>query len=1013
MRRRAVEIDGLDALFELANATGVGPDRRMVVLIVDAANALTEINSRDDLRARARTNPLLARLRVTATRMVDQEPNLAVVVGWHDDFPRNASGWMAGDVVQRYVPNVSLWPDFQRAEAWPVYRRVLEAHGCSVGGDYSGFCRSDLPVGRVLREVAARGPTASGGGSQVPRGSAVSVDGPFLLDVLRGAGLTDPEVLDPLTADPRDRDAVVALCLQDAAIKEGPLLERVRAPAFRPYVEPGGETDGYRALEALYRSVGLRPAHVILSLEKRTLRRFEVDRDPDLAADLARGIHAALSGVAAPAVAAAPVGGYARVDVTLPPQLVPAGAARMVATVFCTLAREVSHELLEAAAEELRTIESAPGGLASRVILFAHGEPGLDHVIAERLLHWAGPPRNLGVATIDVGVRGVGASRPAVLCPFDLTAAHAVQAVYRSRDPRAEADELVRALNTRLRGHFTAVHAKRPPLSVDYFGGGSTQGAAHQVLPHLIVEAHAAVPVEELRRARAGGDGASLPADDLRTVLTGLQRLGVIPKGDGTVRWTYAGDQFLAALRRAAEADPDAAAVGRALAGEYFFDPAAWTGLLAAIAGAYASDFVTVQHGRLSFPSPVPRLRERARTLARDARQLSEEVAAVGEVSEAADLQARADDASAVLAVTPFDGGGGVDLATIGTACELLLEIVLAGRAALARANERRAAVRDGLAVLVRQFAGRPAACDPVATAARSTLLADAKAAGGDPAASIDRLESLTAAVRQADEEARRTARLRGHNEADAASLRDQLAALRGGLEGVAVPSDHRGTAALLERRSATEARLRAAATAIGPAEHPPIPPEQRAAELDGVRSELEACREAIDRLNREAAQLRRPRPIVGSLPPGLARPAAAVTPPVASPGGSNRGIDPPVVTPSSQPPSPLSPPSGPDSATGEPEQRPGATQTEDIVPSTLRDGAAADVFASAGEISIAAAPEAQPEALVVTGDEAAPPEAASEPPGVEHALTFSPEDLGRMYDLWISGRVIRAEVTL
>ena len=83
---------------------------RIAVLVLDVAPALRGIAEDPQLRRDVLGNPLLQKLRTLVNLLQDQEPPMAVVLGWDDHFREHAPDWRALDVVQRY-PQINLFAD--------------------------------------------------------------------------------------------------------------------------------------------------------------------------------------------------------------------------------------------------------------------------------------------------------------------------------------------------------------------------------------------------------------------------------------------------------------------------------------------------------------------------------------------------------------------------------------------------------------------------------------------------------------------------------------------------------------------------------------------------------------------------------------------------------------------------------------------------------------------------------------------------------------------------------------
>ncbi|QDF04292.1 hypothetical protein [Myxococcus xanthus] len=571
------------ALEDIARAAGVAPpsdtsnlslfqlcdqlwesQKRVVVLMLDVTQALEQLHGNESLRQKAPSNVLLQRLRFLANDMEDKQPKLATIVGWRSDFRERSIEWKAQDVEMRYYPHITLWPDFKQENAWPLFESILRAQGhTEIDGRYPGFCRTGLTVGDILEQLNKTG--------------ARRVDGPLLLSTLTRKKPLEPDA----TAIPAD--LLVALCLQDARISPShPLHEKISLAAVKPFVNPEKNEQGevvYVANEDLYQAAHVLPNRFLISTVRDYQRRFE-DRDPEFALDLLAGLPPALTGVAAPQ-APQNLGGYAKLEFDLPPDLVPAGLKEMKVTAYCTLASEISNDLKTDIIAQLNATESTPRSRATQCVLVLHSEAGLESQLQAAVLSSPRP----GWRLLQLKKGRNTKDEVAALCTIDIKAEHATELAFKKVDPSRLSTDLAAHLQRQIRSRFSSLLGKYPSLESHYFEG--------QHLPRLMVESHTFVDI-----STTGGDVSE-------ATLKALENLQVVERrAKKELCWSFQKDVLLKNLLDHVQQDPKT--VSERMSGSYTFDPRNWPPITAALATAY-SDFLDLQGATLQAPPPRPR----------------------------------------------------------------------------------------------------------------------------------------------------------------------------------------------------------------------------------------------------------------------------------------------------------------------------------------------------------------------------------------------------------------------
>src|SRR5262249_23258434 len=151
-----------------------------------------------------------------------------------------------------------------------------------------------------------------------------------------------------------DPDALVAFCLEDIVVSGGPLRDALTSPALQGYVEPTTDASGYVANELLYQAMGLRPAQVILSLERRIRQLYEEGPDNELSLEVARGIASLVGGNSQEMEQGTGTGlDWACLKFPLALELLPSGCRRLRITLIIALGHQMPQELKGLLVDEL------------------------------------------------------------------------------------------------------------------------------------------------------------------------------------------------------------------------------------------------------------------------------------------------------------------------------------------------------------------------------------------------------------------------------------------------------------------------------------------------------------------------------------------------------------------------------------------------------------------------------------------------------------------------------------
>lgn len=836
------------ALEDIARAAGVAPpldtsnlslfqlceqlwksQERVVVLILDVTQALEQLHGNETLRQKAPSNALLQRLRILVNDMEDKQPLLATIVGWRSDFRERSIEWKAQDVEMRYYPHITLWADFKREDAWPLFESILRAQGYTeIDGHYPGFCRTGLTVGDILEQLKKTG--------------ARRVDGQLLLSTLTRKRPLEPDA----AAIPSD--LLVALCLQDARIGPlHPLNEKISSPAVRPFVNPERTEQGevfYVANEDLYQAAHVLPNRFLISTVRDYQRRFE-ERDPEFALDLLAGLPPALTGIAAPQ-APQNLGGYAKLEFDLPSELVPAGLKEMKVTAYCTLANEISNDLKTDIIAQLNTTESTPHSRATQCVLVLHSEAGLNSQLQAAVMSSPRP----GWRTLQLKKGHTTKDEAAALCTIDIKAEHATELAFKKVDPSRPSKDLAAHLQRQIKSRFTSLLGKYPALESHYFEG--------QHLPRLMVESHTFVDIS------TSGDDVS------EATLKALENLQMVERrAKKELRWSFQKDVLLKNLLEHVQQDPKS--VSEQMSKSYSFDPRDWLSITAALATAY-SDFLDLQGTTLRARPPEASLTQRVRTAFTRLDPLLQELRDLSAQGKAVTLEKERGELEAQLASAQ-------DIPSIEQLCEETLALVERGNRAVAETRERRDKLMAQLQSAYDDLERR--APDPSLSALRSDLSKKAKQILAKQPPLLGELEELQRGFDTYRARARESQEKLQTNLQDASRLRQQLQARRTTLENLekqAAVLEGGPEDPIRETLEGIRQQFGELDSRIGDEKkHPGIPPDERERELIAIRTTLDTLNSQLQELSRRMQAPRKspaPRPAPAQPPaPGPSAP--------------------------------------------------------------------------------------------------------------------------------------------
>jgi hypothetical protein len=473
----------LNTIFELLERFSQSHPGRIAVLILDVSAALRAI-ANDPQRAgdKARSDPLLRRLRNLANVLADKGGPLAVIVGWDDRFPQWAPSAKADDVVQRYTPTEPLFSDFGLGrKGWPLYRAVLEASGLSCDGDYPGFCGSPFPPGAVVAAAALE--------------DRHQVDGRFLLKFLLES-LDDQRRRSLETLDP---GFVIDLCLRDRIFEAPPIV------GSNVQLLPEG---GYSASTELYRLLGLVAPREIVSFDDSIKHRLE-EREPTLRTVLLEALAKTLAGSD---VTSATYGRVCRVR----HDLIPLPLEGLEVHLIVTLQGQLDEGELAEALTYALTVERSLATAASHLLIVAHSEPQLAAPLNRILVQRFADEGIQSPRPMDVEVSATGQRLLAGVMTLSLPEADVIALARSAQDPAFDSG-FPKTLGERLTGHYRSVLGKMPALTPDVFTGDR---------------------IARLIQAQSGSAKLEGSARE-------LLRVGIAEQTDEGFSWRWSKDEFL------------------------------------------------------------------------------------------------------------------------------------------------------------------------------------------------------------------------------------------------------------------------------------------------------------------------------------------------------------------------------------------------------------------------------------------------------------------------------------
>jgi hypothetical protein len=858
-------------------AESVWQSGRLAVLILDASAALTQIRKTDELRDRAGSNRLLIALRALPNLIRHHSASFAVVLGCHDDFLDHAADWGAQDIVQRYRL-VSLWPDFGEAEPWPIYRKILEARGCRVLDDFSGFPRSHLPVGEVL--AALNGP-------------GQEVDGPFLLELLARHGKVNK-------ARAIDSQLAIALALQDRTLEAAdvPLLEAVREPSARWASHPieGGR---YQATTELYESLGISPSRVRLSFAERLRRRFEIDHEPQVAHDVLRGVRALAGADDVPVESAEE---FAATIVPLPDAWRPPNVmVQPSLRVYACIAEALPQSLQDEVQTHVERIER--DALQTReLVVVLHREPAmgvqLRGKVAERL-----KARNTEFINLSSGGARGSRDAPSGLCTVQLIFPVVQGVVSFGLDGELQDDFVDQARNafaSGLRDHYAAVTRFLKSLSPRIFEG--------QVLSRLIASTPAALTLRELQGVSGG-----LTLSRVQEIVRGLEGVSAIQKENDGYSWTYASDGLLTQFpagepRRAVD-----------LVRRFFFDASNWPHLAESMRVAYSSDLLGGSGDVVEGRDPSPLLESRARGIIRQIDEQKRQLRDAGDLVALGGLASSLEEKRQLL-------GGEPDVAKLEQACDGLWKLYRRGSQLLTDVEGRRIAFQSNLSKSADALRKWSEVHDGPLQSARDQLLSELTEAVAIDGVSLVDLTKLQRRVAELQQQHKAETHLRESNVQIAVQLAERCRRLLNRLDALSTED-----AGLSDRRAKLKDKLNQAKDAIGDAkQHPAVAGEFRSKQLDALSIDIEDARKNLHQLGIENAAVHAQRPPLDT-PANSPSPRIFLT----SPQSSNPE---PLATTSEQRPGEAVPPTDTLKAVNEITSAPTCVTREDSSAEPIRD---------------------------------------------------------------------------
>ena len=491
---------------------------RLLVLVLDVAEAVRSILDSDAMSESNQKPALFLSLRHLPNLMEDQNPNLAVVVGWDSLFHHQSAHYDGLDVWQRYQPEISLPVDFGE-KGWEGYQDVLGAHGVTVqSGPFPGFTRSGIPVGEILDHAKAAGDTVIDG---------TTIDGTTLLRILATKGSDAQDTIEKVP-----NDALIAMCLKDQTIDDSHDLYCLTQQA--PLIEycELTETRGYIATEDLYRELGLHPAYVVLSLEKSIRMQFEArTHDEKLGRQVLNGVISTLGGdTECPSDQFAPCLPIDVSNLNLKQRL----HDELDIVLWLTFAPNLTPEYSRRLADTIAEISAEDRSSRLHVLLHRNdfaSDSEFGGVLTEAQKVDKNTPLIPGKGTHSKPI-------PERLCSIPLTSELVVEAVRRARDRKYKPTELDAQIQNQVDTHLKRVHTARPPLRIECL----------KPLHYLIANSYEQFTKQDLCNVD------SLDKKTVRAHIDELTKIGSIEKLKGNqYSWKRSTDELLLKLQNASD----------------------------------------------------------------------------------------------------------------------------------------------------------------------------------------------------------------------------------------------------------------------------------------------------------------------------------------------------------------------------------------------------------------------------------------------------------------------------
>jgi hypothetical protein len=509
---------------------------KLPVLIIDAAEGIREIERRQGDTSDATNARLLDKLRVLATLQNDCSANLGVVVGWDDEFESLSGGWGVHDVVQRYSPDIRLWPDFESPEPWGEYAKVLNANGFRVDEAFPGFPRTGIPVGKILDRLS--------------KTETKSIDGVFLLEML-SQHLELPNGFEQSAC----KQAIVKLVLQDKSLtpEERNHLEQLKSSM-------DVTADGvYIANEELYELFSVQPAKTLLSLERQTAQDFE-HQPQALLGELGCGI-AALLGKGDAEITL--VDDFAFFEVGDNNDFETEGLSGSGIHGVLWLGHEDGQQLLSHLIDRVREFECDSKNRFNRVLYFFHRSDFSPHSIGENIVEQLEKefPAFRHLAKVISKKKA-----PITFCPIELSVENAIELRYLSRDSARNAERSRTTFRLQIKRQSNRIHKDYPRIDALMF--------EKDVLSKLILRAYVGLNLEKL------ADLCELPVAKAKEVISLLGKARVVHEFDGKWFWNPVKDMLYQSICE------------NEVAVHFLFRQQTWDQLREAIYEAYGEELV-------------------------------------------------------------------------------------------------------------------------------------------------------------------------------------------------------------------------------------------------------------------------------------------------------------------------------------------------------------------------------------------------------------------------------------